>query len=45
MIVERDGGDDGVGPLFIILILAALVMGVAVVWYLMVRRKKGKKGN
>lgn len=45
VIVERDGGDEGMDMLYIVLILAVLIMAVAAVWYLMVRRKKVKKGN
>ncbi len=42
VIVESDGGEGGVAPLIIILALGVLVMAVAVIWYMVVRRRKGK---
>jgi len=36
-----EGGDDGIDPLLIILLVGVLIMAVVVIWYLMVRRRNG----
>ncbi len=43
VIVEREGGDNGVDLMILALIIGILVVAAAVIWFLVLRRK-GKKG-
>lgn len=40
VVIEREGGDEGLDVLLLAIIIGAMVAAVAVIWYMFVRRKR-----